>query len=794
MNVLGRYKRWLYLPLLASTWIWPSAVLAQGGVPIPVPEEHAAVYDENLNGQADLEGDTWVFDPDEDGLAEVIVVFRFEGHLAAYIYDDANADGQVGYLPLGAGVRVTEPYWRIKVESRNGSWSLPDEVPNWNLDISVDSGFRVTETDVHFALVDESISGDFGTTKVDGATDLQIRYWDNDLDGIPDYEYNNVTAAGWHDALIVNKNQDLRVHAVHRFSLLETVLQVDWPQARISTVFHLIPTRANEAGCFFLFNGPTEEQGVNLAFEDPFAFYDLQGDRDGKSELKLRMVAQDRDRRKTSLATYIESRYSWAQTGDIPQYRLYLVGQVLTSEVHQYPPYAISHVAYEDLPSFVLAHPWQGAAFAEYEASDPIPSHEGILENLYFTPALRYKVISHLDVALPTYYPAYVGLREEYNLTDYGRRPKLYFGPLDRRLHLLGAEQGIMILAAYTAGGSTMGFSFADEELRTGNLLIDESVSYRDTDGDGQVDTWVHTKGGEPYAQLVFRPGTVLLSEGNTISVKYLPDSVRSSAWEALPPATPTEWRALQDRLESQAAVRRPLNDLKGMFADLPGKAYLLLGSQLVSTSIQSDRLLARIRIGAPGLVLPPQSPISTSLEQPIQEGDYILWDRQGQLRLDPIASPEVRLLPIGFSPAPSSGRDGNSGVISFGVENAGTWDLRSVQVLVQEKWRTGSTVLLSEETTVPALGRIDFQVPWSPVTAGPRTITVELNDGSESGAPQIARVEHLDLDAKASAIPSGAMSLSGENLPALILLAATLAILLIAGTLGFVRRMGTVR
>jgi hypothetical protein len=230
------------------------------------------------------------------------------------------------------------------------------------------------------------------------------------------------------------------------------------------------------------------------------------------------------------------------------------------------------------------------------------------------------------------------------------------------------------------------------------------------------------------------------------------------------------------------------------MFADLPGKAYLLLGSQLVSTSIQSDRLLARIRIGAPGLVLPPQSPISTSLEQPIQEGDYILWDRQGQLRLDPIASPEVRLLPIGFSPAASSGRGENSGVISFGVENAGTWDLRSVQVLVQEKWRTGSTVLLSEETTVPALGRIDFQVPWSPVTAGPRTITVELNDGSESGAPQIARVEHLDLDAKASAIPSGAMSLSGENLPALILLAATLAILLIAGTLGFVRRMGTVR
>lgn len=779
------FNCWLLAILLTGIGL-PPVVAVQGITIIPVPDENAMVFDENQNGQADLEGDTWIFDQDSDGEAELIIVFRPEGHGVAYLYDDTNANAQVDYDMTDTGIQVLESYWRIKVERRHSSWYLPTDNPDWNLDVAVDSGFKKIGAEPRFELLDNLATDRQGRSAIDGATDFIIRYWDTDQDGIPEYEYNDVLPGGErYDAWMVNKNAHLQIQTTHRFPLLETVLKMDWQQARITRIQHLIPTRTNEAGYFLYFKRPTYAGEINAAWENPFAFYNLHGDHDGAAELKLRAVTEDYDRRRRNVIVYNEIRYSWAQAGNNPEYRLYLIGQVVNSETNWYPLYSVSHVSYEDLPSFVLTRPWKGAAFAEYESDTPRAFTEGIYENLRFTPALRDRLLDHRDIELPPYIPMYLRLREEYNFSDYQRQPRLYFSPIDQRLHLVGARQGIVIFSACTTGVSDMDFDFTDEELEEGNLLIDASVIYSDTCNDGYVDTWSYMEENHPITQLVFRRGAALLATESSIAIKHLPTSMGPSSWEALPPAEPTEWQMFQDRLAPAAADRRPMDDLTGMFVDLSGESFVLTPAELLNASVQPDKLVAHIATTGFAAPLPPS--ILTSLPQPIPAGEYVILDRQGNFWLEQPTPPQVQLSAITFSPTPNSLQDEPSGVIEFSVQNTGTLDAEQSEVVVEEESNAGLTTLLTQTVVIPAQGHTDFRIPWSPTFTGPRTILVKLHYDPIPGTEKVTLQEHLNLAAEVSGTTLEILYLSHGRLSVLIVLATILAGLLVIGTFLFV-------
>src|SRR4030067_1658826 len=77
-------------------------------------DEHATVYDENRNGQPDMEGDAWVFDQNSDHRPELIVLFQPEDSGVAYVYDDVDGNGQVDFKIGENSTEIKEPNWRIK--------------------------------------------------------------------------------------------------------------------------------------------------------------------------------------------------------------------------------------------------------------------------------------------------------------------------------------------------------------------------------------------------------------------------------------------------------------------------------------------------------------------------------------------------------------------------------------------------------------------------------------------------------------------------------------------------------
>ncbi len=755
------------LPAILVLTLWPGAA-ASAAPPVTIADadKGALVYDENGNGQADLFGDTWVYDTNADSRAELLLRFRLEPALTAYLYDDANANGQVDYLAAGETVLVLEPYWRIKIVSRNGNWYLHNDEPDWNADMVVDSDYAFG-WDVNFHLV----AG--GKGQQDGAPELLLRYWDVNADGIPDYEWNNVNNAGPYDAVIVNRNPRLRYRLRHPFPWLETVLEMNWRDARLSRVAHLIPSRYNEEGYFIYFNRPMEQNAVAPGWENPFAFYDLAGDADRFSELAVRLVSEYPVRQHPTLAVYNEVRYSWAQDAHRMRYRLYLIGQVFHEGVVAYPFYAVSHVPYEAIPDFVFTNGWLGAIFGEDEATNrQLVFDEGIYENMEYTVALRGLLLSQRSVELPPYIPAYLHLRDEYTFTLNGA-PRLYFSPIDRRLHLLGAQQGIILFEAVLDPNNRNGFDFTTEELASGQVQRIRHLTYSDSDGDRYADTWTLYIYDQPVETLVFRRGTALLARGNALYLKSLPPNFGPALWEMAPPATTEEWRALNERLQTDAVGRRALDDLSGIFADLPGETTVLPNTTLKELSTNPKELIASI--ATTGLAAAARPAPFSFFAQAIPPGDYLLRGKEGAYWLEAPTPAWFALTPLVFLPGNGTVTGGR---LLFSAINRGAQDAQAHLRLDETLSAGGSAVIYEADIRVPAYGQRDFDLPWVPAWGGERRVRAIL---TYTPAPQTA-VAETSLVAPGGDTIARTLFLAFPGVLVPLLLTLALAALLVSG------------
>jgi hypothetical protein len=719
----------------------------------PVPEEKATVYDENGNGVADMTGDTWVFDQNGDGNADLIIRFRQADSLTATIYDDVNANQRVEYTIGDREIQILEPHWRVQITARDGSWTLPDGFPDWNLDLQADSGFYVRsavpipstvsckmDTDtVAIGLDDHENIQRYGPASVDGQPDFQTRYWDVNKDGIPDYEWRSISWDGPKDVIITNFSSNLHYVAKHRFPPLETLLGMDWSKAHLIYINTLIPTRSDESGYFLLFNKPALPNQVNAAWENPFAFYDLQGDHDCVPELRLRAVSDLVDRTHNNFIAYDEIRYSWAQDTNAVQYRLYLIGQAYSDAVGNYPVYPVAHFDYAGLPAFVLNQAWRGASFAAAEPGMHDRGFpEGFYENLGYTPALRAFILDHIPQNFPArYLPLYLNMREEFNLTSFNQSPRLYFNSIDRRLHLLGAKEGTVIFSADTSNPEP-GFDFNLQAAADGTLNIYAETIYADTDGDGYIDTWTYRENGQNVQQLVVRPGVAVLTVGSVLQVKKLPADSTVSSWLSAPPATPAEWKSLETKLAPAQAGRRPLNDLIGIFADLPGEAATLPGTALTSVSIQEHELFAGIiTLGIDSASMP--SLLSAS---GLSNGNYILHAGNGAFQIENLSPQALELSPLALS-TPVQQVDGMVGLLSTTIKNPGNVDV-AAHISI---WDTLSrrTVLFDQDKTIPAAGQIDVSLPWAPPLSGAHQLTVQVNYGDAGNDQPLGLSQQLD-------------------------------------------------
>jgi hypothetical protein len=703
-------------------------------------EEGATIYDDNGNGQADLIGDTWVYDTNSDGLAELLIRFRQESQLTAYVYDDSNDDGKVDYTLGPDGVIIQEPYWRVKVTARDNQWIFPNGQPDWNLGLAVDSGYSLvngipaiprqtcwseSQKVAAISLQNEYKNAEGRVSKIDGVIDFNISYWSLNNDNIPNIEWQQGNGSKSTDSIFVNLNPDWRLTTTNRFPLLETVLDENWATARLNYIRPLIANELNKAG-YDLTNIQSIGgfDGVGYGLENPLAFYNLRNSPGCTSDLIIRLISEGPVTEHPNILTYDEVRYSWAQNSDAIQYRLYLIGRVLNTDAVNYPPYRVEHVTYQNLPSFVISNIWRGASFAEEEGATSHLFTEGIPENTYYTPMLRSVILEHQDQSLPDYFPVDLNLREEYNLVNFDRSPHLYYGSIDRRLHLFGARQGIIIFSADTSH-AVSGYDFGGGELRKGTIHLESWTSYVDANEDGYIDTWMYYENSVPVTQLVFRNGGALLATSNTISIKVLPADFRASEWEASPPSTQAEWQDYQDHLIGEPS-RRTLSDLSGIFSDLPGDTIVLTNSNLLSVSSQDQELIAEFI--TQGLSLP--SSISNPFGGLLSPGLYILQNNSGTIQ---VSSPRPALLQLTPLIYVSSGNDPKEKRITFSVLNPSLSDVNA-HILVQARTGGLSVVLLSKEVPIPALGKKEFNLPWLPATPGEQFIEAQLQYSPESG------------------------------------------------------------
>jgi hypothetical protein len=720
-------RRAFLLPALAMVFASLFSNVSAQGVfqSYAVASELAVVYDENASGFADMAGDTWVFDRDQNGGADLIIRFRQEPQLTAYIYDDISGNRQVDYLIDADGVNILEQFWRVKAVARNGSWALPDGKPDWNLDLAFDTGFEVVSGvdqiplaacplpyKPHALALTNALGNVLhGNHSINGDEDLHYRYWDHNLDGVPDLEWRDADAAGSYDAISVNASA-YRLYVVpHLFPLLDTVLLIRWQDARISHVRGLIPFRSNESGYFILLNQYSAEKPIKHGFENPFAYYDLAGDQDCVSELKLRTVVEDFDRDHPELAAYNEIRYSWMQTGNYVQYRFYLIGRQWIDTLVPYPFYSISHIPYAELPSFVLDHKWRGAIFGEAET--PLPADtEGLYENLNYTTNLRALLLSNRSRELPRYLPFYKNLREEYNFIDYNRKPQVYFSAVDQRLHMLGAQHGILIYDAKPPTETSS--SFDAEYLKDGTLPIYSSVEYEDGDGDGYVDAWTRLEMDMPVMRLIVRPGAAALIGNNSLRLKRLPADYAFVTWHADPPDTAAEWNAFNEALIPFQQTRRILGDLESIFNDLPGDAVALSGVTYESVSAQPQRLLLHIQADGSGN---------------LPQGEYVLRGEPNDFVYEAAALPNVEIASFQL----------NGDRLSAEIKNSANVDV-PVSVVMKDN-HAYSVELLREERVVPAQGSITYDLPWSPPSGGDHTLAMSAAY-SAGDQEQMARAE----------------------------------------------------
>ncbi|MDI6654921.1 MAG: hypothetical protein QME59_03440, partial [Candidatus Hydrothermarchaeota archaeon] len=304
----------------------------------------------------------------------------------------------------------------------------------------------------------------------------------------------------------------------------------------------MIPTRTSEGNYFIYFNRKFIANETMYGWESPFAYYDLANNKDLAPELIIRMVDEDiyetEDEKKSGRRFYENIRYTWDQ-GNQGWYRIHLTGKNEYTSVVEYPFGRVKIVPYEEAPYWIFNHSWYGQIFAAAE-SGKWSGGEGLYESWIYPYPLIHKHFKNSSIVMPKYMPNRVGDREEYTFNYYGV-PKLYFSPIDNRLHLLKAEEGIWI----TKTDREVKDEWYDIPRR--KVSISEKIEYENIDNDDYIDRWTYYANNTPTKYLSYNNNFLIYSDEE--KTKLLKTDIKQSLFETLPPRNHEEWKELGNKL-----------------------------------------------------------------------------------------------------------------------------------------------------------------------------------------------------------------------------------------------------
>lgn len=465
-------------------------------------------------------------------------------------------------------------------------------------------------------------------------------------------------------------------------------------------------------------------------FESPYAFYRFDPSHGQRPNLVIRAVARPADREKGFMipgVDHIAFRMSW--TDEKPNNWRYSIN---TAGDHPYDEQVIigetvmRSISYPRLPEWVVSRSWQAVSFVE--ATRGVGGSEGIYDlglnsqdvanYIYGFQERRPLILVDPDSALNASADLRLkdGFRAEFSL-GYSRVPSLYFSPIDNRVHLEHAEEGIWNLG-------------------------DGLVLKTDIVGEGSfVNVWTRERlpeldgspqpvAGEAEERLYALVGHLLHTgpEGLILrKVDYQPAS-----FFLRPPTDRESWRSFLRQVEPYQDRKRSPYDLGSWLEVFPGDSLSIAGGALSGVRATDDgfqfmlELPGNFNIRENGL-LPTGS---------LAAGRYlVVYD--GQLRIGALTPPSLQITKpdTGFLLEPAVELQPNQ--VRFLLSNSGQEDVQELKVFASAQIEGGKWMTISDrELNLFAGDSRKVKLDWTPPRPGEWTLRVETfwSDNTQGG------------------------------------------------------------
>lgn len=731
------------------------------------------VYDQDHNMQrsgtweqgTDFVDDVWVFEV--GGAPKLIIRFeRTNDGYTAQLFDDVDKDRTVAYVVDGhVGIRVTESAFPTLRVVAKEPWALPGGRVNQLLRITA---YRPTDPGQNLAAILPS----------DGRPAYDREIVDGDDDGIADYDltrYYPDVPSDWsivRSGLSVNVGRDAlpdfenylfwpylgsirrtpwnAAQVFRQAGESFAPLLVDWQVGQIKAVADFVPRLL---GPRQMYNSTTAiKKGItNVVGFERFAHYPFTDN--PYPDMIIRWSLAQAGFQEYSLIGErkqypVQVDISWHgadRVGSLEwDYKLGLAGiHEPPSTVIQYGDFALRDVPYADWPRWFTSQEWAFATFVATEGQ-PYASNEAIYEwntvegattdirrpatddfTLGASVSQRLYLLGASALSPARYY-TYIRepFRGEY--ADLLNHPaRLYFSPVDKKLHLFGARQGIW------------------------NLGDGKAIRYGSLSG-SHIDTWTYHLGEETVKSLYVLPSYLILAD--EVGVHFIRASILPEVFSALPPADQAAWAALDAQLSANAPRFAP-DDFAAMF-----RQFGLTESTLLNSRVRSLRLTR----GGFRFVLEIDADYQVTGQDllglgSLSTGQYAVENAGGAFSVSPLTAAQIRLSMRKFA---GSGADDLEQIV---IDNAGLTDAAGSMLVVEAPGRGGVLELLRVPVDAWA-GQRTHVLLAVPATVAERTaLRIYLEDSAGAMLAETSAM-YEGRQAASSLSPTQALALSSDS------------------------------
>jgi len=310
-----------------------------------------------------------------------------------------------------------------------------------------------------------------------------------------------------------------------------------------------------------------------------------------------------------------------------------------------------------------------------------------------------------------------VGFRGEYS-DAYLHTPKVYFSPIDHRVHLLHAQGGV-----WNLGDGLI--------LRTHNL-----------NDDAYIDGWTrerltaqseesgksHLVAGEPQVPRA-RPGTIeealyvigefFIYSGQSDAI-LRQANVPSTRFELPPPTNQATWQSFREQLSPYVERARDPNDLKSWMSPFSGRTFIVVGGQIsdIRALTNGFRFILNMQ---PGYRVQENKLLDVSALEP---GRYVVT-YDGQFIIEPLTPSAITL-----SLQDVTLHRLQVNAIQLMLRNDGLEDISEATLQLRATAPDGTTSIVATQPVQLLAGEsVTATLLWSPKSSGTWILTPQIQE-----------------------------------------------------------------